>query len=96
MAAPSDSSARAFHVAIPEDVIDRIVTRVRLAHWPDQLDGYAWQYGVDWNYMRELAGYWTSRFEWRKAEAGLNAFPQFTAPVDDFNIHFYHVRGHGP
>jgi hypothetical protein len=34
MAAPSDSS---FHVAIPQVVIDRIITRVRRAHWPDKL-----------------------------------------------------------
>jgi pimeloyl-ACP methyl ester carboxylesterase len=96
MAAPSDSSIHAFRVAIPQDVIDRIVTRVRLAQWPDRLDGPGWRYGVDWDYMRELAAYWTSRFDWRQAEARLNAFPQFTARVDDFDIHFYHVRGHGP
>lgn len=96
MAAPSNSPARAFHVAIPQDVIDGILTRVRLAQWPDRLDGYAWQYGVDWDYMQELAGYWTSRFDWRQAEDRLNAFPQFKAQVEDFDIHFYHVRGRGP
>src|SRR5215471_1540198 len=46
--------------------------------------------------MKELADYWISRFEWRKAEARLNGFPQFRARVDDFDIHFYHVRGSGP
>jgi pimeloyl-ACP methyl ester carboxylesterase len=95
MAAPSNTLANAFHVAIPQNVIDGIVTRVRLAHWPDRLDGPAWQYGVDWNYMHELADYWTSQFDWRQAEARLNAFPQFKATVEDFDIHFYHVRGHG-
>src|SRR5580704_18737666 len=96
LAAPSSLAPRSFRVAIPQGVIDGIVSRVRHAHWPDQLDGNAWQYGVDWNYMKELAGYWTSRFDWRKAEARLNAFPQFKARIDDFDIHFYHVRGRGP
>jgi microsomal epoxide hydrolase len=96
MAAPSDSSARSFHVAISQDVIDRIITRVRHARWPDELDGEPWQYGVDWHYMKELADYWTTRFDWRKSEAKLNAFPQFKARVEDFDIHFYHVRGRGP
>jgi len=96
MAAQSNPAMRSFHVAMPQSVIDGILTRVRRAHWPDRLDGSAWQYGVDWNYMRELADYWTTRFDWRKAEAKLNAFPQFKAQVDDFNIHFYHVRGQGP
>jgi epoxide hydrolase len=96
MAAPADSSVRSFKVAIPQKTIDGILARVRAAHWPDQLFGSPWQYGADWVYMKELARYWTSRFDWRKAEAKLNAFPQFKAQVDDYEIHFYHLRGAGP
>jgi len=59
------------------------------------LDG-GWQYGANWDYMKELAPYWTTRFDWRKAEEKLNRFPQFIARVEDFDIHFYHVRGRGP
>jgi pimeloyl-ACP methyl ester carboxylesterase len=89
------AGARPFRVAIPKHTIDRILSRVREARWPDRLDG-GWQYGVDWDYMKELAGYWTTRFDWRKAEARLNAYPQFMARVEDFDIHYYHVRGRGP
>jgi microsomal epoxide hydrolase len=96
MAAPADSAIQSFRVAVPRKLIDAILTRVRSAHWPDQLHGSPWQYGADWGYMKELAEYWTSRFDWRKAEAKLNGFPQFRARVDDFDIHFYHVRGAGP
>lgn len=46
--------------------------------------------------MKELAGYWTTQFDWRKAEAKLNAHPQFIAQVNGFDIHYYHVRGKGP
>src|ERR1700730_14872980 len=88
--------AHPFHVAIPKHTIDRILARVREARWPDRLDGGGWQYGVNWDYMKELAGYWTTRFDWRKAEARLNAYPQFMARVGDFDIHYYHVRGRGP
>lgn len=90
-----DAGARPFRVAIPKRTIDRILVRVREARWPDRLDG-GWQYGVSWDYMKELAGYWTTRFDWRKAEARLNAYPQFMARVEDFDIHYYHVRGRGP
>ena len=96
MAAPADSSIRSFKVAIPQKTIDGILARVRTAQWPDPLLGSPWQYGADWAYMKELADYWTSRFDWRKAEAKLNTFPQFKAQVDDYEIHFYHVRGAGP
>jgi pimeloyl-ACP methyl ester carboxylesterase len=96
MAAPSETAARSFRVAIPQAKVDGILNRVRHAQWPDRLDATDWRYGADWNYMKELADYWTTRFDWRKAEAKLNAFPQFKARVDDFDIHFYHVRGRGP
>ena len=31
--------------------------------------------------MKELCAYWRDRYDWRKHEALLNTFPQFTAPV---------------
>jgi microsomal epoxide hydrolase len=89
------AAPRPFRVAVPKQTLDRILTRVREAHWPDRLDG-AWQYGANWDYLKELAAYWTTHYDWRKAEARLNSFPQFTARVDDFDIHFYHVKGRGP
>lgn len=85
-----------FKVDIPPPTIRRILNRVREARMPDRLDGSDWRYGVDWNYMKSLTEYWATRYDWRKAEAGLNRFPQFLATVGDYEIHFYHVRGHGP
>ena len=46
--------------------------------------------------MKSLADYWSTTFDWRKAEASLNRYPQFVARVQDFDIHFYHVKGRGP
>lgn len=87
---------RPFRVSVPQATIDRILRRVRETRLPDRLDAPDWRYGADWEYMRALAEYWTTRFDWRKAEANLNRFPQFLARVGDFDLHFYHVRGRGP
>ena len=96
-ASPADTSVpRPFHIAIPQATVDRILARVREARWPDRLDADDWRYGANWDYMKQLAAYWTSRYDWRKAEARLNTYPQFKARVEDFDIHFYHVRGSGP
>ena len=46
--------------------------------------------------MRELADYWRTRYDWRAAEARLNAFPQFTTAIDGHNVHFLHVRSPEP
>jgi pimeloyl-ACP methyl ester carboxylesterase len=90
------ASPRPFKVKIPQPVIDRILRRVREFQWPDRLDGNDWRYGVDWDYMKALADHWTTFFDWRKAEANLNRYPQFLVRVEDFDIHFYQVKGRGP
>ena len=66
------------------------------ARWPDRLDAPDWRYGANWDYLKSLAEYWSTTFDWRKAEASLNRYPQFVARVQDFDVHFYHVKGRGP
>lgn len=36
--------------------------------------------------------YWGTDYDWRKAEARLNALPQFMTKIDGVNIHFIHIR----
>ncbi len=91
-----NSAARPFRVAVPKPTIDRILARVRDTHWPERIDQGGWQYGVSYDYLKELCAHWTTRFDWRKTEARLNQYPQFLAKIDDFDIHFIHVRGRGP
>jgi microsomal epoxide hydrolase len=95
----AESSAprlRSFRVNIPQAKIDHIIKRVREAQWPDRLDTDDWRYGANWDYMRSLAKYWVEQFDWRKAEANLNRYPQFLARVGDYDIHFYYEKGRGP
>ena len=92
----AEAGPKPFRVAIPQRTIDHILLRVREANWPERLGENTWSYGANWDYLKQLATYWTTRFDWRKAEAKLNGYPQFKAQVDDFEIHFYHVRGRGP
>ena len=77
------SRLKPFRVDIPQAKIDRIIQRVREAEWPDRMDTDGWAYGANWDYMRSLAKYWVEKFDWRKAEANLNRFPQFLARVGD-------------
>jgi microsomal epoxide hydrolase len=87
---------RPFRIAIPQSTINRILRRVKDTRLPDRLDSADWRYGANWDYMKALADYWVTKYDWRKAEAGLNRYPQFTARVEEFDIHYYHVRGTGP
>lgn len=85
-----------FRVDISEAKLDGIRARVAGYTFPDAPQGGLggpWAYGASHDYMRALVGYWLEGFSWRKAEAGLNAFPQFTAKVGDLDIHFVHEKG---
>src|SRR5581483_9185173 len=94
--AAQTGAPRPFRVEVPDATVKRIVRRVRETRLPDRLEGNDWRYGADWDYMKALAQYWTTTFDWRKAEAALNRFPQFIARVEDYDIHFYHVKGRSP
>jgi len=93
--AAAQAAPRPFRIEVPEATVKRVLRRVRETRWPDRLDGNDWRYGADWDYMKALAQHWTTEFDWRKAEAGLNRYPQFLARLEDYDIHFYHVKGRG-
>jgi pimeloyl-ACP methyl ester carboxylesterase len=43
-----------------------------------------------------LCDYWASGYDWRAAEARLNALPQYLATVDGLRIHVLHARSSRP
>ena len=96
-AADNRGSIVPFRIAIPQSKLDRIASRIRETEFPSAVgEPDSWQYGMSFSAMREVVDYWTSKFDWRKAEFTLNHYPQFLTGVGDFDIHFYHVIGTGP
>ena len=81
-----------FKIDIPQIDLDDLHERLARTRWPDELPGVGWSRGVPLGYLKELADYWRTRYDWRKHEARLNQFPQFTTEIDGANIHFLHVR----
>ncbi len=85
-----------FTVSIPQARLDDLQARLANTRWPPEFAVPEWSRGVSGRYMRELVTYWRESYDWRAAEARINAFPQFIAEVDGVPIHFIHVRGKGP
>src|SRR3979490_1397364 len=85
-----------FTLRVPAAAIADLRDRLARARFPDQAPGDPWAYGTDVAYLRELTGYWRDHFDWRAAEAALNVFPQFRAPLDGVDLHYLHVPGVGP
>jgi pimeloyl-ACP methyl ester carboxylesterase len=86
------TAVRRFRVEISDDDLNDLHNRLEQTRWPDQLPGASWSRGVPLDYLKGLAEYWRTGFDWRKHEARLNALPQYTTEIDGQTIHFLHVR----
>jgi pimeloyl-ACP methyl ester carboxylesterase len=87
---------RPFRIEIPEADLADLRDRLGRTRWPDELPGVGWDYGVALDYVKRLAEYWRTSYDWRAWEAKLNQYPQFTTEIDGQNIHFLHVRSPEP
>jgi pimeloyl-ACP methyl ester carboxylesterase len=83
---------RPFQVDVPDEALDDLRRRIAAARWPSRELVADRSQGVQLATMQELARYWATDYDWRKAEAKLNALPQFTTTIDGADIHFIHVR----
>jgi epoxide hydrolase len=89
-------TVEAFRLDVPETELADLRARLDLVRWPDQLPGTGWEYGVPLDHLQELVEYWRHEYDWRRAEARLNEWPQFTTTIDGANVHFAHVRSPEP
>jgi pimeloyl-ACP methyl ester carboxylesterase len=87
---------RPFRVSVPEEDLVELRQRVAATRWPDRETVSDRSQGVELEKFRELVGYWGTDYDWRKAEAKLNALPQFMTKIDGLDIHFLHVRSPHP
>ena len=81
-----------FVIDVPRSDLDYLHDRLANARWPGELPGVEWTRGIPLDHLRELADYWRTGYDWRAAEARLNAYPQFVTEIDGQPIHFLHVR----
>jgi pimeloyl-ACP methyl ester carboxylesterase len=83
---------RPFQVEIAEEGLAELRRRIAAARWPSRELVPDRSQGVQLATLQALARYWTTEYDWRKAEARLNALPQFTTQIDGVDIHFIHVK----
>jgi epoxide hydrolase len=80
-----------FHIDVPQSALDDLRARLANTRWPDQPADAGWRLGAPVEYVRELAEYWRTGFDWRAQEERINGFPQFTTTIDGTKVHFLHV-----
>jgi pimeloyl-ACP methyl ester carboxylesterase len=97
MAMDSASEAiRPFRVRIPDADVADLRRRLAATRWPDKETVSDASQGAQLARLQELVMYWGNAYDWRKAEAKLNALPQFVTTIDGVDIHFIHVRSKHP
>ena len=84
-----------FKLNIPDKTLQVIYTKVKNYPWHEMPDDGGWEYGANLDYMREISSYWVKNFDWKKHEAEINKFSNFTTTVEDIEMHFIHEKGSG-
>jgi hypothetical protein len=84
-----------FRIDVAQADLDDLTDRLTRTRWPDELPGTGWQRGVPAGYLRQLAEYWRTGYDWRTHEKELNALPNYKTVVDGQRIHFLHVTAGG-
>jgi pimeloyl-ACP methyl ester carboxylesterase len=79
-------------VDVPEEDLVELRQRLRATRWPDRETVPDRSQGAQLAELQELVRYWSTDHDWRKAEAQLNASPQFMTTIDGLDVHFFHVR----
>lgn len=87
---------RSFTIDIPQADLDDLHRRLAATRWPAELPEVGWDRGVPVDYLRDLAEYWRTGYDWRAAEVRLNQHPQFLTEIDGTNVHFAHIRSAEP
>jgi pimeloyl-ACP methyl ester carboxylesterase len=83
---------RPFEVEIPDEQLADLRRRIAAMRWPSRELVDDRSQGIQLATLQALADYWTTEYDWRKAEAKLNALPQFKTEIDGLDIHFIHVK----
>jgi epoxide hydrolase len=96
MSEHAETTVRPFRIDVPEAVLADLRDRLTRTRWPAEVPDAGWARGVPVAYLKELADYWRTAYDWREHEARLNQIPQFTTTIDGANVHFLHVPSPEP
>lgn len=70
-----DTSIRPFQIKVAQRELDELKARLIQTRWPDEMPGLDGNAGPAPGYMKELAEYWRTSYDWRKQEERLNGSP---------------------
>ncbi|MGI5239575.1 epoxide hydrolase family protein [Dactylosporangium sp. CA-139066] len=87
---------RPFQVYVPEADLEDLRSRLARTRWPEAAPVPGWGHGIPVEVLQHLCRYWVDGYDWRAAEAKLNAVPQYLVSVNGVDLHVLHARSPHP
>ena len=91
-----DPSIRPFRFHASDAQLADLKRRIQATRWPSGELVSDGSQGVQLATLQKLADHWATAYDWRRAEARLNALPMFLTNIDGIDIHFIHVKSNHP
>src|SRR6202022_2603933 len=91
-AVAQDTAIRPFRIDVPEEALNDLRRRIAATRWPEKETVADETQGVQLATMQVLMPYWSTKYDFRRFEARLNALPQFITEIDGLEIHFIQVK----
>ena len=92
LADPRSPEIRPLHVSFSDAELADLRRRITATRWPEVEQVADASQGVQLATTKKLARYWSTDYDWRKAEARINAVPNFITNIDGLDIHFIQVK----
>ncbi|KAM8809346.1 epoxide hydrolase 1-like isoform 2-T2 [Eudromia elegans] len=87
-----DERIRPFQIETSDKEIQDLHHRLEQARYAPPLEGAAFHYGFNSDYLQKVVAYWRNRFDWRKQVEMLNKYPHFQTTIEGIDIHFLHAK----
>ncbi|KAK9411884.1 epoxide hydrolase 1 [Crotalus adamanteus] len=83
---------RPFQVKTSEKEIQDLYRRLDQTRYTPPLEGAAFHYGFNSNYLQKVVSYWRNQFDWQKQVKILNQYPHYKTTIEGIEVHFIHVK----
>lgn len=85
-----------FTIDVPEAALDDLRRRLGRARWPEPSPLAPWAQGIPVDVLQGYVDHWAHRYDWRRTEAELNAWPQHLLDAAGTRVHVLHARSDDP
>lgn len=86
------SAIDAYPIQVPQADLDDLAHRLARTRWPDAGTVKDGSQGPQLDRIRALVDRWRDGYDWRSAEASLNAWGSSRTVIDGLGFHFLHIR----